>query len=45
MDHLPYIAAAYGLFLVMALWLGIGAWQRTARAQRKLAAVDPRGRR
>jgi heme exporter protein D len=42
--HLPFIAAAYGAFLVVALWLGLGASLRLRRAGAKLRAVDPRNR-
>jgi cytochrome c biogenesis protein CcdA len=43
MTHLPYIAASYALGLGVPLTLGLLAWQRLARARRRLAAVDPRG--
>ncbi len=42
MNHLPYIAGAYGLTLAVILWLSIDAAVRTARARRRLAAIDPR---
>ncbi len=42
MNHLPYIAAAYGLGLAVILWLVVDAVVRTARARRRLAAIDPR---
>jgi heme exporter protein CcmD len=44
MTHLPYIAASYGLTVLIVVWLGLGAWRRSARARRKLAELDPRGR-
>jgi hypothetical protein len=43
--HLPYIVAAYGLALVIFGGLGLNAWQRMARAKRRLAEIDPRGAR
>jgi len=43
--HLTYISAAYALAVVVAGWLSVDAWLRMARAKRRLAAVDPRGRR
>jgi hypothetical protein len=45
MDHLAYIVPAYGITLLLALWLGVGAAMRMTRARKKLAAVDPRGAR
>jgi len=42
MSHWPYIAAAYGLSLAVVLWLVTDATLRTARARRRLAAVDSR---
>jgi heme exporter protein D len=44
MTHLPFIAAAYGVFLAVACWLSIGATLRLRRAGAKLRAVDPRNR-
>jgi hypothetical protein len=41
-DHLAFIAAAYGLFLAVTLWLSVGARARLALVQRRLRAVDPR---
>jgi hypothetical protein len=43
-DHLPYIAAAYGLFALATLVLSFGARARLARATRRLRAADPRAR-
>ncbi len=40
MTHLPFIAAAYGLTLALAAWLGIGAALRLSRARNRLAAVE-----
>ncbi len=42
MTHLTYIIAAYGLFVVVAVWFSAAAWTRMARARRRLAAIDPR---
>ena len=42
MTHLPFIAGAYTLGIIIPLVLGISAWQRTTAARRKLAAIDPR---
>ncbi len=40
MTHLPFIAAAYGLTLALAAWLGVGAALRLSRARNRLAAVE-----
>ncbi|GBQ70663.1 hypothetical protein AA103196_2553 [Ameyamaea chiangmaiensis NBRC 103196] len=40
MTHLPYIAGAYGLAAMVALWFGIGATLRLRRARTRLAAVE-----
>ncbi len=45
MTHATFVALAYGLTLLAAGWLGIGAWRRMATARRRLAAIDPRGER
>ena len=42
MTHLPYIAASFGLGLAVPALFAAGAWQRLARARRRLAQVDPR---
>ena len=42
MTHLPYIAACFGLGLAVPLVFAAGAWQRLARARRRLAQIDPR---
>lgn len=42
MNHLTYISAAYGLFVLVAAWFSVGAWMRMGRARRRLAAIDPR---
>ena len=43
MTHLPYIVGAYGLTALLGGWFSLGAWLRTRRARRRLAALDPRG--
>jgi len=43
-DHLPFIAAAYGLFFAVTLWLAVGARTRLALVTRRLRAADPRAR-
>jgi hypothetical protein len=43
-DHLPYIAAAYGLFFAVTAWLVVGARMRLALVTRRLKAADPRTR-
>jgi hypothetical protein len=45
MNQLPFIVAAYALFAAATLWLSVDAVTRTARARRKLRAVDPRAER
>ncbi len=40
MTHLRFIAAAYGLTLALAGWLGTGAALRLSRARRRLAAAE-----
>lgn len=42
MTHLPYIAASYGLAVLVMGWFSIGAYVRLNAARRKLAAIDPR---
>jgi hypothetical protein len=42
--HLRYIVGAYGMAVALGGWFSLGAWLRTRRARRRLAAVDPRGR-
>jgi hypothetical protein len=43
-DHLPYIAAAYGLFAAATLVFSLGARARLAQVTRRLRAADPRAR-
>ncbi len=45
MTHLPYIASAYALAILLPVGFGIAAWLRTGRARRRLAAIDPRQQR
>ena len=45
MTHLPFIAAAYGLTLIVVGWLSVDCWQRMRRAKAQLAKIDPRGQR
>jgi heme exporter protein D len=42
MTHLPYIASAYGLTVLVAGGFALSAWTRMRRARRRLAALDPR---
>jgi hypothetical protein len=44
-DHLPFIAAAYGLFFAVTLVFSIGARTRLALVTKRLRAADPRARR
>ena len=45
MTHLPYVATAYALAVLLPVGFGIAAWLRTGRARRRLEAIDPRLRR
>jgi len=40
--HLRYVAASYGLALVVAVAFAVDAWLRVRRARRRLEAIDPR---
>lgn len=42
MTHLPFITAAYALGIGVPAVLAVLSWQRLRRAQRRLAAIDPR---
>jgi heme exporter protein D len=42
MTHLPFIAAAYGLTVIVVIWLTADAFARTRRARIRLRALDPR---
>ena len=43
MTHLPYVAASYGLALLVGVAFAAHAWLRMRRAARRLEAIDPRG--
>jgi hypothetical protein len=45
MTHLPYIVAAYALGLLIPGTFAVAAFLRMRTAQRRLAAIDPRGNR
>lgn len=45
MTHLPYILGSYAAAVAIGLILAGGAAARLRRARRRLAAIDPRGRR
>ena len=45
MTHLPYIVAAYALGVLIPAGYAIAAVTRLGAAKRRLAALDPRGRR
>ena len=45
MTHLTYIIAAYGLAALVGGVFSVDAWLRMGRAQRRLAAIDPRANR
>ena len=42
MTHLGFVAAAYGLALVVGAAFAVDAWVRVGRARRRLEAIDPR---
>ena len=42
MTHLGFIAATYLLGLAVPAVFAVTAWQRLARARRRLAVIDPR---
>lgn len=42
MTHLGFVAAAYGLALVVGAGFAVDAWLRVGRARRRLEAIDPR---
>ncbi|RFD20761.1 heme exporter protein CcmD [Komagataeibacter melaceti] len=44
MTHLPYIVAAYGLTIGVAMVLSINATLRLRQARRRLAAIEQPGR-
>jgi hypothetical protein len=43
MNHLPYIAASYAIFVVVTLAMAAGAAIRLRRATRRLGTLDRRG--
>lgn len=43
-DLVPFIAGAYVLGVLVPAGFAVAAWQRLRRAQRRLAALDPRAR-
>ncbi|HTW29202.1 MAG TPA: hypothetical protein VME92_18900 [Acetobacteraceae bacterium] len=45
MTHLPFIAAAYAIAILVPAGFGVQAALRLSRARRRLAAVDPRAQR
>lgn len=45
MTHLPFVAAAYALGILIPVGYAVAAFQRVAVARRKLASIDPRGQR
>jgi hypothetical protein len=45
MTHLPFIAAAYALSLLLPAGLVAAAWRRLRRARRRLGTLDPRAHR
>jgi hypothetical protein len=42
LTHLPFIAAAYALGILLPLAFAVDAFRRTGIARRQLAAIDPR---
>ena len=42
MTHLPYVAASYGLALLVGAAFAVEAWLRMRRAARRLETIDPR---
>jgi HAMP domain-containing protein len=42
MTFLPYVAASYGLGVVVPAGFALAAWRRMRAATRRLAAIDPR---
>lgn len=45
MTYLPYIAVSYALGIVIPAGYALSAFLRAGRAQRRLAAIDPRQQR
>jgi cytochrome c biogenesis protein CcdA len=44
-NHLPFVASAYALGILVPVAFAAAAWARTRRAERRLAALDTRTRR
>lgn len=42
MTHLPFIAGAYALAVIIPGWFALATWRRLALARRRLKALDPR---
>lgn len=42
MTHLPFVAAAYALGVLVPIAYALAAFQRATAARRKLALIDPR---
>ena len=42
MTHLPFIAASYGLGVLIPIGFALAAFLRMGSARRRLAAIDPR---
>ena len=42
MTHLPFVAAAYALAVLIPAVFAVTAFLRMASARRRLAAIDPR---
>jgi len=42
MTHLTFVAASYGLAVLVLGGFGVSAWLRAGAARRRLAAIDPR---
>jgi hypothetical protein len=40
--HLPFVAAAYAMGILLPLAFTVDAFRRIGAARRKLAAIDPR---
>jgi type IV secretory pathway TrbD component len=45
MTHLGFIAASFGLAVLVPAAFGVLTWQRLTVARRRLAALDPRASR
>ena len=45
MTHLSFIAASYGLGVLLPVAYAVAAFQRVSAARRKLASLDPRASR